>query len=318
MAKFWESKRVIVTGGAGFVGRHLCEALESRGCVVIAPRSAEYDLRNEDATERLFLDHPNLDVVFHLAATVGGIAANVAHPAVTLYDNAKLGLNVIHQAYLAGVKKVIAAGSVCAYPKFAPTPFIEENLWLGYPEESNGPYGVAKRLLAEQVHAYRKEYGFNGVYLLLANIYGPRDDFNDRTSHVIPALIRKFTDARDIGLPEVLLWGTGNASRDFLYVADAVDAMIVAAEKRDTPEPVNIGTGQETSVAALAHIVATEVGYTGKISWDHTKPDGQPRRVLTCGVARREMGWEFRTSLVDGIRQTVEWYMKERECEYLF
>jgi GDP-L-fucose synthase len=315
MSDFWAThQRVIVTGGAGFLGQHLCALLRAAGIEPVVPRSRDYDLRTPAGIQALLQSSGPVDVMFHLAATVGGIGATATHPAEYFYDNAAMGIHLIHEAHRHGVGKLIVAGSVCAYPKFAPTPFNEDNLWLGEPEETNAPYGVAKRMLVTQLHAYRQQYGFNGVYLLLANLYGPGDDFAPETSHVIPALMRRFAEARDQGAESVTVWGSGRASRDFLYVKDAAAAFMAAAEHYDESFPVNVGSGTETSIGGLVGLIAQAVGYHGRIQWDASKPDGQPRRVLWTGRALHNFGWKAQTPLAVGLREMVAWWDAQREA----
>src|SRR5947209_2577012 len=287
----WSDKRVVVTGGAGFLGSFVVEGLRARGCrEVFAPRSAEYDLRERAQIERLFAEaRPH--VVFHLAAVVGGIGANKANPGRFFYDNAVMGVQLMESARVAGVEKFVALGTICAYPKFAPIPFREEDLWAGYPEETNAPYGLAKQMMLVQAQAYREQYGFNAVFLLPVNLYGPRDNFDLESSHVIPALIRKCAEAKEGGRAEVVLWGDGSPTREFLYVEDAAEGVLLAAERYDGPLPVNLGTGEEVSVRELAGVVGAEVGYAGRFGWDATQPNGQPSRGL--GVGRPEGPFGF-------------------------
>ncbi len=308
MAGFWQDKRVCVTGGGGFLGSFVVEELRRRGATeVFVPRKREYNLVHHEAVVRL-LEDSKPDIVIHLAANVGGIGANRKNPATFFYDNLMMGVQLMHEAWRYGVKKFVAIGTVCAYPKFTPVPFKEEDLWNGYPEETNAPYGLAKKMLLVQAQAYRKQYGFNAIYLLPANLYGPRDNFDLETSHVIPALIRKFTTARDEGRGEVVLWGDGSPTREFLYVEDAARGIVEAAEKYDGPEPVNMGTGHEVRIRDLAETIARLVGYQGRIVWDTTKPNGQPRRSLDTSRAKAYFGWEATTPLEEGLRRTIEWW----------
>ena len=309
---FWANKRVLVTGGAGFFGSFVVEGLRARGATdVIVPRQRDYDLVDRTAVQRLFAD-TRPDLVFHLAARVGGIGANRANPGLFLFDNAMMGLHVIEEARLAKVGKVVVAGTICAYPKFAPVPFREADLWNGYPEETNAPYGVAKKLLLVQAQAYREQYGFDTVMLFPVNMYGPRDNFDLQTSHVIPAMIRKFLTAREQRASAVTLWGDGTPTREFIYVADAAEGMILAAERYDSSDPVNLGSGAEISIKDLATTISNVVGFTGDIVWDTAQPNGQPRRRLDVSLAKERFGFTATTTLADGLAQTVAWYMEHR------
>lgn len=315
MTNFWPGKRVVVTGGAGFVGSHLVKALRARGCEIYAPKSDSFDLRYMSSCKALLLTafaalEGKPDILFNLAANVGGIGYNRMHPYNLFYDNLLINTNLIH-ASLNCVKKFVQIGTVCAYPKFARPPFREETLWDGYPEETNAPYGLAKKMALVQLQAARAEFGFNGIYLLPTNLYGPGDCFAPDRSHVIPALIRKCVEARDADADTMTAWGSGDASRDFLYVEDAVEAMILAAEKYDSPQPLNIGSGQEIRVAALLHLIMNIVGYRGAVEWDRNSPDGQPRRVLNISAARHALGWEPTTGLRDGLAKTIVWYQEQ-------
>ncbi len=313
MAGFpWADVRVTVTGGGGFLGSYVVDELRRRGATqVFIPRKRDYDLVQHDAVVRL-LDDARPDIIIHLAANVGGIGANRARPAEFFYDNLMMGVQLMHEAWKRGVRKFVAIGTVCAYPKFTPVPFKEDDLWNGYPEETNAPYGLAKKMLLVQAQAYRQQYGFNAIFLLPANLYGPRDNFDLETSHVIPAMIRKFVAAKETGGP-VVLWGDGTPTREFLYAADAAEAIVEATEKYDGPEPVNIGTGEEISIRRLAETVARMVGYTGDIVWDTTKPNGQPRRKLDTSRAKAYFGWEAKTPFDEGLRATIEWFLAHRE-----
>ncbi|HET7234494.1 MAG TPA: GDP-L-fucose synthase [Longimicrobium sp.] len=305
---FWSHRRVLVTGGAGFLGSHVVEHLAALGCTgVAAPRSWQYDLTRPGSVRRLFDDtHP--DLVIHLAARVGGIGANRDHPGTFFHDNLMMGMLVIEEARRREVEKVVQAGTVCAYPRDTPVPFREEDLWGGYPEETNAPYGIAKKALLVMLQAYRQQFGLDGIYLLPVNLYGPRDNFDLDSGHVIPALIRRMLEARDAGLPEVVLWGTGAASREFLHVEDAARGILLAAEHYHGAEPVNLGTGSEITIRDLAALVRELTGYTGRIAWDPSKPDGQPRRALDVTRAREVLGWEARTPLREGLAETIRWY----------
>ncbi len=308
---FWSGRRVLVTGGGGFFGRHLVRRLEGgRPAAIHAPRSSEYDLRDARAAERC-LAETRPDVVIHAAASVGGIGANLAHPGRFFYDNAMMGLNLIEAARVAGVGKFVCLGTVCAYPGDTPVPFREESLWDGYPEETNAPYGLAKKMLLVQLQSYRQEYGFPGIYLIPVNLYGPGDHFDPETSHVIPALIRRFTEASERGLPEVVLWGDGSATREFLHASDAAEAVVLAAERYDGPEPVNVGTGFEISIADLARRIARLTGFSGTIAWDRSKPNGQMRRRLDTARAADRFGFRARVGFEEGLAETVAWWRAE-------
>ena len=295
--------RALVTGGAGFLGSFLVERLESRGDQVMVPRRAEFDLTRWDDAERLFAE-VRPEIVFHLAAEVGGIGANRANPGRYWYANLIMGAHVLELSRLHGVQKLVVAGTVCAYPKFTPTPFNEDELWNGYPEETNAPYGVAKKSVLVGGQAYREQYGLDTVYLLPANLYGPRDNFDLETSHVVPALIRKMV----AGTEQVVLWGDGSPTREFLYVEDAADAFVAAAERYSGPEPLNIGTGVEISIRELADTIAGLTGFEGEIVWDESMPNGQPRRRLDTSRAEAALGWHARTPLRDGLERTIAWY----------
>lgn len=303
------TKRVLVTGGTGFLGSHLVRRLEARGCrTIILPRSKDYDLRDPVQVSRLF-DACRPEVVFHLAAVVGGIGANLRTPATFFYDNAIMGLLVTEEARRqGGVEKFVTIGTICAYPKFTSLPFKETSLWDGYPEETNAPYGLAKKMLLVQLQAYRQQYGFRGIYLLPTNLYGPGDHTDLETSHVTSALIRKCLEAKERGASEIVVWGTGTISREFLYVEDAAEGIVLAAERYDKPDPINLGSGQEITVRDLVQLITRLAGFTGAIVWDRTKPDGQPRRQLDVTRARREFGFEATTPLEKGLRQTIAWF----------
>ena len=305
---FWAARRVLVTGGGGFLGRAILKGLRERGAgAVAAPRSAEVDLRDRAAIRRC-LAGTKPDLVVHAAAVVGGIGANRAHPGRFFYENAVMGIDLIEEARRAGVAKLVCLGTICAYPKHTPVPFREEELWNGYPEETNAPYGLAKKMLLVQLQAYRAEYGFDGVFLLPVNLYGPHDNFDLETSHVIPAMIRRFEEAKAAGEAPVTLWGDGSPTREFLYVEDAAEGILAAAERYDGGEPVNLGSGEEIAVRDLAALVARETGYAGAIRWDPSKPNGQPRRRLDVSRAERLFGWRATTPLAEGLKRTVAWY----------
>jgi GDP-L-fucose synthase len=305
------AKRIMVTGGAGFLGSYVCTRLDALGSEVIIPRRRDVDLTEQLAVRALMSqEHPN--IVVHLAAEVGGIGANRANPGRYFYANATMGINVIEESRRAGVEKLVQVGTVCAYPKYTRVPFKEEHLWDGYPEETNAPYGVAKKSLLVMLQAYRDQYGFNGIYLLPVNLYGPGDNFDLETSHVIPALIRKFVAARDGGASTVDVWGTGSASREFLYVEDAARAIAMATERYDGAEPVNVGAGREVTIRDLVGMIAEITGFEGDIRWDATKPDGQPRRMLDTSRAREHFGFEAEIGLEEGLRRTVAWWEKHQ------
>lgn len=306
------NKRIVVTGGGGFLGSHVVCKLKARGCSsVFAPRRRDYDLTQAEAVERLFREH-RPEILIHAAAVVGGIGANRENPGSFFYSNAIIGIQVIEAARSHGVDKTVVLGTICAYPKLTPVPFREENLWDGYPEETNAPYGIAKKALLVQCQAYRQQYGMNAIYLLPVNLYGPRDNFDVKSSHVIPALIRKCVEAREEGRPEIECWGDGSATREFLYVEDAADGVIAAAEKYDGPEPVNLGSGMEISIRDLVQKIASLTGYDGKIRWDATKPNGQPRRCLDITRSEREFGFRTKTGFDEGLRRTIDWYLANR------
>ncbi len=298
---------VLVTGGGGFLGSHLVERLQSEGIDPFVARRRDYDLTVENEVERLF-EEAKPDLVFHLAAEVGGIGANMANPGRYWFANLTMGTHVLEQSRRVGVDKLVLVGTICAYPKFAPVPFKEEDLWNGYPEETNAPYGVAKKALLVGAQAYREQYGLNSAYMLPVNLYGPRDNFDLESSHVIPALIRKMFEAQERGESEVTLWGDGSPTREFLYVEDAAEALWLASERYDGPEPVNLGTGEEISIKELAEVIADETGFGGEIVWDTSKPNGQPRRKLDTSRAEREFGFRAQTPFREGIKNTVAWY----------
>lgn len=311
MTMLWAKQRIMVTGGHGFLGRHVVRALEAAGAkAVFAPRSQEYDLRERDQI-RAALAVSQPDMVIHLAAVVGGIGANRENPGKFFYENAVMGIELIEQCRIANVKKLVLMGTVCAYPKFTPVPFQESALWDGYPEETNAPYGLAKKMLLVQSQAYRQQYGFRSIYLLPVNLYGPHDNFDPASSHVIPALVRRLVDARDRGLSSITVWGTGSASREFLYVEDAAEGIVLAAERYDSPEPVNLGVGYEVTIKELVLQLATLTRFQGEIRWDPSKPDGQPRRALDTTRAQETFGFRASTSLEEGLKRTVAWYEEQ-------
>lgn len=312
MSAFWAGRRLMVTGGGGFLGRAVVARLCASGATdIFVPRSSTYDLRTTDGIDRALADgRPEL--VIHLAAVVGGIGANRDNPGRFFYENAIMGIQLIEQARVAGVSKFVTIGTVCAYPKFTPVPFREDDLWDGYPEETNAPYGLAKKMLLVQGQAYREQYGFNVIYLVPVNLYGPGDNFDPSSSHVIPALIKKCVDARDTGEPFIEVWGTGAASREFLYVDDAAEGIVLGAERYDGAEPVNLGVGREITIRALVELIVRLTGYEGQVRWDASKPDGQPRRALDTNRARERFGFVAGTSFEDGLRRTIEWYQEDR------
>jgi len=306
--EFWRNKPVMVTGGHGFLGSYVVELLQQRGATNIStPRSKEYDLRDFNQIRKLLADNKP-EIVIHLAARVGGIEANRTHPAEFFYDNLMMGTQLLHESWRSGVKKFVAVGTVCAYPKFTPVPFLEENLWDGYPEETNAPYGLAKKMLLVQSQAYRNQYGFSCIFLLPVNLYGPRDNFDLQSSHVIPALIRKCVEARKRGEEKIVIWGTGKPTREFLYVADAADGIILATERYDQSNPVNLGSGEEISIKELAGLIAKLTGFYGKLAWDTTKPDGQPRRCLDTTKAEKLFGFKAKTPFEEGLKKTIDYY----------
>ena len=311
--KFWQSKRVVVTGGAGFLGSFVCEKLRLRGCEnILVPLIEEYDLTKEDAVIRMYRDM-RPDMVIHLAAVVGGIGANKENPGLFFYANMAMGLHLIEQARLFGVKKFVQVGTICAYPKFTPVPFKEDDLWNGYPEETNAPYGIAKKALLVMCQSYRAQYDFNGIYLLPVNLYGPGDNFDPASSHVIPALIKKCVDAVDSNEGEVVCWGTGNVSREFIYVEDAAEGILLASEFYEAGEPVNIGVGFEIKIKDLAEKIAQLAGFKGELIWDASKPDGQPRRRLDTTRARKKFGFEAKVSFEEGLKKTIQWYRENKK-----
>ncbi len=306
------SKRVLVTGGSGFLGRHVVAAFQRHGCRdVVVVRKAQHDLTREADVVRLYRE-TRTQVVVHLAAVVGGIGANREFPGRFFYQNVMMGALTMEQARLAGVEKFVGVGTICAYPKLAPVPFLERDLWNGYPEETNAPYGIAKKMLLVQGQAYRQEYGFNAIHVLPVNLYGPHDNFDPASSHVIPALVRKCVEAVESHAPEVVCWGTGNATREFLFVEDCAEAIVLASERYDRPDPVNIGAGFEISIRDLAELIAELTGFKGRLVFDRTKPDGQPRRSLDVTRAHNAFGFAATTDFRTGLRRTIEWYQSQR------
>lgn len=315
MNEYWKNKRVCVTGGAGFLGSFVCAKLAERGVAdIFIPTIEEYDLVQKSSINKM-LDDSKPDIIIHLAAQVGGIGANMLHPADFFYDNLMMGVQLIHESYLRGIEKFVALGTICAYPKFTPLPFDEENIWNGYPEETNAPYGLAKKMLLVQSQAYRQQYGFNSIFLLPVNLYGPRDNFRPESSHVIPALIKKCLDAKSANASSIEVWGDGSPTREFLYVEDAAEGILLATEKYDKSEPVNLGSGMEISIKDLVTLIAKLTGFTGEIVWDTSKPNGQPRRQLSVERARREFGFQARVGFEEGLRRTIEWYQAKLEAE---
>jgi len=304
-----KSKRITVTGGKGFLGTHLVQKLkEERGCKNVSIADLpDYDLRDITNIKKMF-DEQKSDIVIHLAAVVGGIGANRENPGKFFYDNAIMGIQLMHEACLRKIEKFVALGTICCYPKFTPVPFKEENLWNGYPEETNAPYGLAKKMLLVQSQAYRQQYGFKSIFLMPVNIYGPGDNFDPKSSHVIPALIKKCFEAIENGDDRIVVWGTGKASREFLYVEDAAEGIILATEKYDKPDPVNIGAGFEITIKDLVELIAKFTNFNGEIIWDTSKPDGQPRRMLDTSRAEREFGFKAKTTFEEGLKKTIEWY----------
>ena len=308
----WDEQRVVVTGGAGFLGSRVVEGLKSRGCRnVFVPRSHDYDLRRGEEIVRMLRD-ARPDQVIHLAARVGGIGANRAHPAEFFYDNLLMGTQLLHECWRAGVPKFVGVGTICAYPKLAPLPFHEDELWNGYPEETNAPYGLAKKMLLVQAQAYRQQYGFNAIHLMPVNLYGPGDHFDLENSHVIPALIRKCLEAKEAGQSEIACWGDGTPTREFLYVDDAAEGILLAAERYDGADPVNLGSGMEISIGDLVTLIARLTGFDGRIRWETTKPNGQPRRRLDTERAARAFGFRARTPFEKGLAATIDWYRTAR------
>jgi GDP-L-fucose synthase len=312
MSGYFEQRRIVVTGGAGFLGHFVLEGLRQSGCRnILVPTIEEYDLVKAADIERMY-ETMRPDVVIHLAAVVGGIGANREHPGEFFYKNLMMGVQLIEQGRLRGIEKFVAIGTVCAYPKFTPVPFKEDDLWIGYPEETNAPYGLAKKMLLVQSQAYRQEYGFNSIFLLPVNLYGPRDNFDPASSHVIPALIKKCVDAIDAGADSIECWGTGSASREFIYAEDAAEGILLATEKYNKPDAVNLGSGFEITIRELAEKIAKLTGFKGQIRWNPNQPDGQPRRGLDTSRAKKEFGFVARTNFDEGLKATIEWYRQNR------
>jgi len=317
-AKFWQNKKVILTGGAGFLGSFVTEKLKERGATdIFIPRIENYNLVDPNEIRRMYADalqggDPKDVVIIHLAANVGGIGANREHPAEFFYDNIMMGVEMMHQAYKNGIGKFVALGTVCAYPKFTPVPFREDDLWNGYPEETNAPYGLAKKMMLVQAQAYRQQYGFNSIFLLPVNLYGPRDNFNLQSSHVIPALIRKAFEAQERGDKELAVWGDGSPTREFLYVEDAANGIVCAAEKYNGDQPVNLGSGYEISIRDLAEMIVRMTGFEGTLAWQTDKPNGQPRRGLDVTRAKELFGWSAQVPFEEGMRRTIEWFKANR------
>ena len=313
MSNFFKDRRIVVTGGAGFLGSYIIEKLLKRGCKnILVPKIEDYDLVKMDEVVRMYKDMKP-DIVIHLAAVVGGIGANRMHPGEFFYKNLMMGAQLIEQGRLNNIEKFVAIGTVCAYPKFTPVPFKEDDIWNGYPEETNAPYGLAKKMLLVQSQAYRVEYGFNSIFLLPVNLYGPRDNFDPQSSHVIPALIKKCVDAIEAGADHIECWGTGTASREFIYAADAAEGILLATEFFNGPEPVNIGAGFEIKIKDLVEKIVKITGFKGRIQWDASKPDGQPRRCLDTARAKKLFGFTAKTSFDDGLKATVDWYIADRK-----
>ena len=312
---FWKDRRVCVTGGAGFLGSFVQQKLRERGVgEIFVPTIEKYNLVERDDILRL-LDDARPDVIIHLAAHVGGIGANREHPAEFFYDNLMMGVQLLHESYRRGVEKFVAIGTVCAYPKFTPVPFKEDDLWIGYPEETNAPYGLAKKMLLVQAQAYRQQYDYNAIFLLPVNLYGPRDNFDLNSSHVIPAMIRKMIEAQEAGQKKVVLWGDGSPTREFIYAEDAAEGIVLAAERYNGPDAVNIGSGHEIAIRDLAELIARLTGFEGKLVWDTTKPNGQPRRGLDTTRAEQYFGFKARTSFEEGLRRTIDWYRGARTAQ---
>lgn len=312
MSEFFKNKKVVVTGGAGFLGSFVIDSLKRKGCEnILIPKIEDYDLVKLSDIERMY-DDMKPDIVIHLAAVVGGIGANREHPGEFFYKNLMMGVQLIEQGRLRNIEKFVAIGTICAYPKFTPVPFKETDLWIGYPEETNAPYGLAKKMLLVQSQAYRQEYGFNSIFLLPVNLYGPGDNFDPSASHVIPAIIKKCIDATDAGEESIVCWGTGKASREFIYAADAAEGIVLAAENYNGPEPINIGAGFEITIEDLVQKIVDLTGFKGKIEWDSSQPDGQPRRCLDTSQAQKHFGFKSKTDFDEGLKKTIDWYRKNR------
>lgn len=312
MNNFWNGKKVLVTGGHGFLGGYVCEQLKQKGAQVIAPTHADYDLVERDQIIKMYKDNP-ADMVIHLAAVVGGIGINREHPGSFFYNNLMMGVQLMEYARQFKIPKFVALGTVCAYPKYTPVPFKEDDIWDGYPEETNAPYGLAKKMMLVQSQAYRQEYGYNSIFLLPVNLYGPKDNFNPESSHVIPALIKKCVDAVENKSPFIEVWGDGSASREFLYVEDAAEGIIMAAEKYDKSDAVNLGSSFEINIKDLVGIIVKETGFKGEVKWDTSKPNGQPRRKLDVSRAKKEFGFSSKTTFEEGLRKTIAWYKENRK-----
>lgn len=310
-----KDKKIIITGGAGFLGHHIIENLLSKGVPkenIFVPRIEDYDLRNESDIKKMFSDF-KADIVIHLAAKVGGIGLNREKPGELFYDNLIMGVQLIEQARLHNIEKFVAIGTICAYPKFTTVPFKEEDIWNGYPEETNAPYGLAKKMLLVQSQAYRQQYNFNSIFLLPVNLYGPRDNFDPKSSHVIPALIKKVYDAKQNNQDKIVVWGDGSASREFFYAEDAAEAIVLATEKYDKPEPVNLGAGFEIKIKDLVNLICKLMDFNGEIEWDTTKPNGQPRRCLDVSKAQKEFGFNAKTDFEEGLKKTIKWYIESQK-----
>jgi len=308
----WRGKNILVTGGSGFLGTHLVNKIKGLGAIVYAPSHDDFDLVHENEIEKMYSSCPDVDVVIHAAARVGGIRANEEHPGSFFYDNLMMGVQLLHHAYRRHIPKFVALGTVCAYPKYTPVPFREEDLWAGYPAETTAPYGLAKKMMLVQSQGYRQEYGYNSIFLLPVNLYGPGDNFDPRSSHVIAALIKKCVDAVHNGDKEIVVWGDGSASREFLYVEDAAEGIILATERYNKSDPVNLGSAFEVTIKDLIELIARETGFSGKITWDTSKPGGQPRRKLDVSRAEKEFGFKPRMTFEEGLRETIKWYSSHK------
>jgi GDP-L-fucose synthase len=311
--KFWNEKKVLVTGGHGFLGSHLIDRLSQTGCELVAPRRSEYDLTKEEEVKRLFRENPKISLLIHLAVDGGGIGYLREKPGSSFYNNIMMGVLLQEQSRINGIEKFVGVGSICEYPKITPVPFKEENLWEGYPEETNAPYGLAKKMMLVQGQGYRDQFGFNSIHLMPVNLYGPRDDFDLKASHVVPALIRKMIEAKEKSSTSVEIWGTGNASRELLYVEDCAEAILLASEKYNGRDPVNLGSGIELPMREIVAKIKALTGFEGEIKFDTSKPDGQPRRCLDVSRAEREFGFKAKTSLEDGLKKTIDWYQKQKK-----